>query len=271
MSDRLDFSYNNVDIELEPGLALREFGFENFERRTSNHFYHKKLHHTFQFIEYGKGAYFLNGKKYDVNGGCMFYLPPDTPVMYYESSSNPYKYWWFALSGERAETVVKNANISIRNPVIRFPEHNRIIGEIESALAGIKNQYAVKGHIYIAISLISVAGADSIPPPSGDRLFREITDFIHCNYPQPEMQIQQILDIFHISQPALYRLFMEKIGISPKHYLLGYRMKKAKELLEKNNSVSKAAESVGYSNVYHFSKQFKAFFHATPSEFRPHI
>ena len=199
----------------------------------------------------------------------MFYLPPDMPVMYYESSAHPYKYYWFALSGEKAENVVKNAGISLRNPVIRYPEHNRVIGEIKAALLGIKNLFSVKGHIYIAISLISVFGSDSISHPRCDRLFREITDFIHCNYPQPELQIQQLLDMFHISQPALYRLFIERTGVSPKQYLLGYRMKKAKELLEKNNSVSKSAESVGYSNVYHFSKQFKAHFNISPSECRP--
>lgn len=270
MNGRLDYSYNSVDIALEPELTLREFGYENFRERESNRFYHKKLYHTFQFVERGKGFYFLNGKKYEVGAGSMFYLPPDSAVMYYECPSDPYLYYWFALSGGKAEKAVKKADISLRNPVVRFAEHNRVIGEIKAALADAKNLFAIKGHIYTALSLIFEADSESAGVgEKSDRLFHEIADFIHVNYPQPEIQIQQLLDIFHVSQPRLYRMFSERTGMSPKQYLLSYRMEKAKEMLEKNNSVSNAADSVGYDNVYHFSKQFKRHFGVSPNDVRP--
>jgi len=58
------------------------------------------------------------------------------------------------------------------------------------------------------------------------------------------------------------------MGISPKQYLLNYRMNVALSLMHKNNiSVSAAAYSVGYTDVCNFSKMFKKTFGISPSKY----
>ena len=63
-------------------------------------------------------------------------------------------------------------------------------------------------------------------------------------------------------------IFKNKIGMSPKQYLLNYRMNIAASIIEKNNiSVTIAANSVGYSDVFTFSKMFKRHFGISPSQY----
>ena len=52
-------------------------------------------------------------------------------------------------------------------------------------------------------------------------------------------------------------------------YVQGIRMKKAKTLLKNTNmSVESIAEAVGYSNVEHFSRQFKKKYGLAPIQYR---
>ncbi len=58
------------------------------------------------------------------------------------------------------------------------------------------------------------------------------------------------------------------MGISPINYIQQLRIKKAKEMLKSDYSkISLIAETVGYSNIYHFSKTFKQITGYSPTEY----
>ncbi len=62
--------------------------------------------------------------------------------------------------------------------------------------------------------------------------------------------------------------FVEKMGISPKHYLIQRRIDEACRLLRSNrHSVKEIAEILGYSSPFEFSAQFKRVTGVSPREF----
>lgn len=93
-------------------------------------------------------------------------------------------------------------------------------------------------------------------------------DFIDTNY-QDDISVEDIASSAGLNRKSLYAVFKSLTGFSPKDYLIYYRMCKATALLKDANlSVETVAVSVGYSDQFHFSKEFKKNVGLSPSVYR---
>ena len=79
--------------------------------------------------------------------------------------------------------------------------------------------------------------------------------------------IAELAQRANISQSRLHAVYKTVFGISPKHDLILMRIEKAKQILLRGESVSSAAEQLGYSSVYHFIRQFRQFTGTTPKQY----
>ena len=74
-----------------------------------------------------------------------------------------------------------------------------------------------------------------------------------------------------LSRSAFTDRFTKRVGLSPKTYLMNWRMQKARSKLEHTElSMFDIAQSAGYSSEAAFSKAFKALFEITPGSLRKH-
>ena len=72
-----------------------------------------------------------------------------------------------------------------------------------------------------------------------------------------------------ISEVYFRRLFLEKMGTSPRQYLIDVRMQKAKQLLAEGAlKISAVAQACGFSNPYHFCRVFRRCTGVTPTDYR---
>ena len=75
-----------------------------------------------------------------------------------------------------------------------------------------------------------------------------------------------------ISYESFRKRFREKAGMGPGHYRDRRRLERARALLGQYRLSNKQlAEMLGFSDEFHFSRSFKAAFHASPSAFRRHL
>ena len=88
------------------------------------------------------------------------------------------------------------------------------------------------------------------------------------NYQNCALNNQMLAQLCGMSTDYFRKTFEKMYGISPIKYLHNFRIKKAKAILQSDYvSISQIAESVGYSNIYHFSKMFKTYTGMNPSEY----
>lgn len=84
-----------------------------------------------------------------------------------------------------------------------------------------------------------------------------VLEFINENF-MHNLSLDVISQNMYLSPAYISKLFKESTGNSPINYLIKLRLSKAKESLESGDqSIKKVALSVGYPDVYHFSKLFK--------------
>lgn len=101
-----------------------------------------------------------------------------------------------------------------------------------------------------------------------DNIISPAIRHIQNNYSDSTLNNDTLANLCNISEVYFRRIFKEKIGTSPKQYVLDIRIKRAKQLLETGNlSVTQIAEKCGFSGVYHFCRSFKTITGLTPTQF----
>ena len=89
---------------------------------------------------------------------------------------------------------------------------------------------------------------------------------MHARYAEP-FSVSEIASDVGMSVSAFHHQFKALMASSPVQYLKSVRLHKARDLIvNEGTAASVAAASVGYESPSQFSREFKRFFGATPSE-----
>ena len=101
--------------------------------------------------------------------------------------------------------------------------------------------------------------------------YKSIADgimYIENNYLE-DTSVGELAAMCHVSESGFRKLFKEYSDHSPVQYRNILRIQKAQELLRSGEyTVSTAAEAVGITDVYYFSKMFKKVTGKTPKSFK---
>jgi AraC-like DNA-binding protein len=106
----------------------------------------------------------------------------------------------------------------------------------------------------------------------GLRSIERAVEWLGANFAQADA-LARLPERVNLSPNHFRLLFKKKMGISAQNYLLTLRMRAARSLLQESDLPVKAvAQAVGYADQLYFSRQYRAFWMATPSSdrvFRP--
>ncbi len=105
---------------------------------------------------------------------------------------------------------------------------------------------------------------------SGDKAFiKKAIGIIEASMADSNFGVREFAKALGMSRSVLYRKFSALTDQSVKEFINMIRLKRAAQLLasDADYSVSDVAYSVGFSDAQYFSKKFKKFYHATPTEY----
>lgn len=81
--------------------------------------------------------------------------------------------------------------------------------------------------------------------------------------------VQDTAEAAGINRTYFSGMFTKHVGISPSGYITRIRMTKASEMLRTTSaSVTEIAYSLGYTNLYAFTRAYKNYYGVSPTEYR---
>lgn len=84
-----------------------------------------------------------------------------------------------------------------------------------------------------------------------------------------EKSLTEVCESLGVSDRYLRKLFQQKVGLSPKQFVIAQQLLRAREMLEKSNlKISDIAIACGFNSVRRFNDAFKKHMHSSPSEQR---
>ncbi len=88
---------------------------------------------------------------------------------------------------------------------------------------------------------------------------------VHDN-PGADWTTERLAELCHLSRTAFYQRFQKRIGVTPMHYVRGWRMSLAHIQLKKGDRIAQVAADLGYRSTEGFSRAFHQRFAQWPGE-----
>lgn len=199
----------------------------------------------------GETRYVSGGKEYVSNINNIAVLPKGCTYDWRCVTSGHFSIIEFECDASLHDIFsfnVKNGEIYLK--IIKKMEIERAVKKSACRLDEFKNLYGLLS------SVLKTAEKKYVPPDREKKILPAI-EYIAENY-NKHICNNDLAAVTEMSDVYFRKLFKDIMGISPMKYVQFYKIKKAKEMLKSDHSsITDIAYSLGYNNVYEFSRNFK--------------
>ncbi|MBP3611154.1 MAG: AraC family transcriptional regulator [Lachnospiraceae bacterium] len=223
------------------------------------------------YVVDGQGRLCLRDQEYAISGGEIFVIYPEELAYYEADEKNPWRYLWVIFQGDKAEEILRQLGITETQPVFKSKESGtEILTCMETLLYEYGQELRTMGNMYALLQTMKnyfSMQKEHKTQPQQDYV-QKIKRYIEYRYVE-ELKVSELAEHCGLNRSYMTKCFKEATGLSPKEYLLQYRMTKAKELLAgKDMPISNVAYAIGYSDPLAFSKMFRKREGMSPLEYR---
>jgi len=230
------------------------------------------------YVMRGKGVYTVGDSQYPASAGDVFAVYPNTVIKCRSDTKEPWSLYSVSFDGIDARLLLNAANFQPKAPLRHLEEKGaEALVRIMKGLYDLRDQSLFGSilstatlHLLMSL-LIKTASWNPADMPSGWPAtvhFQKALHYIENNY-QRAITVDDITDHVCVSRSRLYQIFKQQIFISPQQYLMEYRMREGRNLLEKRSgSVKEIAQAVGIEDSQYFSRVFKQCTGKSPTEWQ---
>lgn len=234
-------------------------------------------HYLIHYVLDGRGTFQVNKTTYHLEKGNGFLICPNEITYYEADKNNPWTYAWVGFHGLKAESYLKQANLSHDNPIFTYTTDDFIANCFYEMLKSQKlirgGEFRFLGWLYMFLSQLVECCEHNAPFLSQKRNRKELyveqaVKFIERNYSR-KIHIADLAHHIGLDRSYVYSIFKEILHLSPQEFLIRFRMNKACELMKNPDlTIGDISRSIGYEDPLLFSKIFKKINEVSPKEYR---
>ena len=229
-----------------------------------------RLDYYIIYVNSGILTFMSNGESIDATSGSLVLIPSQSGYKYSYRGGEELGYYWLHFTGSDVEQCLEEYSLEFFPKIYSCPDANRITQRFQSIFDAFEKQDRFRDRELSALLerlLIAIARSVSTDGSDPAILSRSIR-YINANY-SSDIKIPDLAAMEHLSTSRYNFLFKERLGVSPKKYILTLRMSWARELLLSTDlPIKQIGIMCGYEDSHFFSKCFKSFFGTTPTQYR---
>lgn len=227
------------------------------------------------FIVDGEGSFIHNQQTYPLQRHDMFCLLPHVTHEYYSTSEHPLRKIFMAFDGPMAYQLLERIGLTSHTPHVP----NVLTPTIISSMFEFKNairrangkpndltRLACFLHVFDTLSTHS--HHVEIAKDNHESWLQKGREYIDIHYADG-INVERVSSYIGVGRTTFTKQFTKCYGITPIQYIQSLKMNEGKKLLEQSTySLSEIAASLGYPDLFSFSKAFKKKEGISPSRFR---
>ncbi|KRF06568.1 hypothetical protein ASG89_19145 [Paenibacillus sp. Soil766] len=230
---------------------------------------------SFHWIVQGKVRVTSLEHTVELSEGDLFCLFPGRPYVYEtmqtEDSRLPLKMIWLAMEGNQLPLITAEFGLTPHKYWLHGMVNNEVGEALRSVLGAIsgtkKNMFLEQRTLSDLFYKMNLQANRSASKEKANWL-AQVKDFFDLHYTE-HIRVEDAANHFGYHRSHVYAAFLKKYGISPQRYLAQKRLEKGAELLKTTSlSVTEIAYSLGYSELYAFTRAFTTYMGVSPRSYR---
>ncbi len=248
-----------------------------WERCSTNYVVHRERFQYFalEYVAEGHGYFTCNGHTTELNPGTLFgYAPRDAHIIR-TSVDQPLLKYFLDFTGTRARSIFRGLPFNEGNTTWMRQAHSihdlfQQIIDVGQDPQGLSRKLRPS---LFEVLLLRIE-QNAMPPEEAKSLayeaYARASYELNANF-RSLHSTADLAEKLKITPAYLARLFQRYSNTSPHRTLTSLKMAEAASLLVGTGAtVAQAAEQVGFSDPYHFSRVFKSYYGSAPAHFRAH-
>ncbi|TNJ62706.1 AraC family transcriptional regulator [Paenibacillus hemerocallicola] len=230
------------------------------------------------FVMEGQAVHWVNGRPVTLGKGDMFCvfpyktarhgLDPDKPLL---------KMMWFGLTGEGVRSLLQRVGVTEERPYMRKVFHPGVPGIVRQLVDEFRQIHAAGNYfrwmakMYELFDHLAIADArerQSVPDRSPSSWIRDSERFMNLYFTE-NITVQDVANYVGVHRSHFSAEFSKRVGIPPVQYLQKLRMARGARMLSDSDfPITDIALSLGYPDLYAFTRAFRNYYGTTPSQYR---
>lgn len=223
----------------------------------------------------GSSEISINGESFTIHEGDFLLLPPNTPYLISFGESDRY---WAHFKVLDTELLFSQLNFNKDQYIYSIGKHHSISTAYKNIISETLSFRPYSNELcscYLTqiLSLVSRYTAEQRMSSDNEQSkpVEAIINYINKNYNKP-ITIEELANIVGYAPRYIFKFFRKVTSVTPVKYINLVRIQKAKELiLSTSYKMNEIAEKVGFSDVYYFSRVFKAIEGKSPMQFKKEV
>ncbi len=225
----------------------------------------------FSYVQNGRGLLEVNGKKSVMKKGDLCILPPRSlfAITVEKNAAEPLERKVLILHAGPVAELLCGQGILTEKTVFHLPAPEKLLelfGKIENFCEEQSRERLPELSMLCYGVLVEIARQCESTRLNTD--FQRIM-FCIARMPGNAYTLHEIARVCGVSIRTLNRLFRKNCDCTPMEFVIRRRLEVARALLQRNDfSAADIARICGYSNIPHFTREFKKHYGLTPHAWR---